>query len=104
MLQFLASYVFNGNREPGKMDNLLVSDTIKILSHSLLFPVKAKPKREGWIQTPYEELNCSRKPEIPGNSNKCLESASQYLIYPQPAQWGASGAFMEQLYAAESNP
>lgn len=47
MLQFLASYVFNGNREPGKMDNLLVSDTIKILSHSLLFPVKAKPKREG---------------------------------------------------------
>lgn len=103
-LKFLAPYVFNGNREPGKMDNLLVSDTSTSLSHSLLLPVKAKPRLEGWIQTLCEELNCRRKPEIPGNSSKCLETASLCPIYALTAQWGASGAFMEQLYAPESKP
>lgn len=101
--KFLAPYVLNGNREPGKMDNLLVSDTSNILSHSLFFPAKAKPKPEGWIQTLSEE-NCRIKPEIPGNSSKCLETAFLYPIYLWTAQWGASGAFMEQLYAPESNP
>lgn len=104
MFKFLAPCVFNGNREPGKMDNLLVSDTSNILFHLLLFLMKAKPKLEGWIQAPYKELNCRRKPELPGNSSKCLETASQYLIYPQTVQWGASGAFMEQLCAPQSNP